>query len=111
MREDLLLYVGHCFLTGRSFQVRVGTTLSRVFRVLSGVPQGSVLGPLLFIGYLRDLYEGLKTKYASFADDTNVYCNPLLQHNKLQEGLITVKQWTQNWRMPLNDCIFAKKTR
>ena len=80
-----MLRVLEGFLTGRSFQVRVGTTLSREYRVLSGVPQGSILEPLLFVGYLRDLYEGLKTKYASFADDTNVYCNPLLQHNKLQE--------------------------
>lgn len=91
------------FLRGRSYQVRVGQELSKDYEVHSGVPQGSVLGPLLFIIYLSDMYTGLKTNYSSFADDTNLYCNPLLQTALLQEDLETIKVWTMTWKMPLND--------
>ena len=103
VRGDLLRFIGEGFLSGRTFCVRVGAALSHEYEVHSGVPQGSVLGPLLFIGYLHDLYTGLKTSYSSFADDTNVFCNPLWQYADLQGDLETIKRWTQTWKMPLND--------
>lgn len=98
-----LLHLIRGFLNERTFQVRIGSTLSSEHTVCSGVPQGSVLGPLLFIVYLSDLYQGLKTNHSSFADDTNIFCNPLLQYNDLQEDLETIKLWTQKWKMPINE--------
>ena len=59
------------FLTTRTQQVRVGDFLSEEVAVLSGVPQGSVLGPLLFIVYMIDISEDLDgILIGSFADDT-----------------------------------------
>lgn len=91
------------FLEDRKFQVRVGSEMSKEYSVYSGVPQGSVLGPLLFIVYLSDLYTGLKTNVSSFADDTNIFCNPLLESACLQHDLNAIKTWTGVWGMPLND--------
>lgn len=98
-----ILALINSFLRDRTFQVRVGSALSDEYLVDSGVPQGSVLGPLLFIIYLSDLYPTLKTNYTSFADDTNVYCNPLTEKKLLQEDLTTIKSWTNIWKMPLNN--------
>lgn len=103
VRGKLLQFIGDGFLAGRTFQVRVDSVLSQEHKVHSGVPQGSVLGPLLFIAYLSDLYQGLNTTNASFADDGNVYANPLLQHADLQFDLDNIKRWTLEWKMPLND--------
>lgn len=103
VRGNLLRLIAEGFLGNRTFQVRVDSTLSQDHRVHSGVPQGSVLGPLLFIVYLSDLYQGLKTKNASFADDGNVYANPLLEYEDLQTDLNSIKRWTLDWKMPLND--------
>lgn len=91
------------FLTVRTFQVRVDSSLSKEHKVHSGVPQGSVLGPLLFITYISDLYQGLHTNNATFADDGNLYTNPLLHRVDLQMDLNNIKAWTHKWGMPLND--------
>ena len=61
------------FLSGRSESVRVGTHYSEEVRVTSGVPQGSVLGPLLFLAYVNDISTNIETKIRLFADDCIVY--------------------------------------
>ena len=64
---------------GRTFKVRVNSSISQEHKVHSGVPQGLALGPLQLITYLNDLYQGLQTRSASYADDENIYGNPLLE--------------------------------
>ena len=61
------------FLTGRSQKVVINGECSDKAEVTSGIPQGSVLGPLLFLVYVNDLPRGLNCTAALFADDTKLY--------------------------------------
>jgi sarcosine oxidase/L-pipecolate oxidase len=62
------------YLTNRQYQVRVSGILSSPFVVLSGVPQGSVLGPLLFNIFMNDLCDVINySRYIFLADDTKIF--------------------------------------
>jgi len=61
------------FLLGHTQRVRVGGQLSEEVRVTSGVPQGSVLGPLLFLAYVDDIWRNTKSTIRLFADDCVVH--------------------------------------
>jgi len=61
------------FLLGRTQRVRVGGQLSAEVRVTSGVPQGSVLGPLLFLAYVNDIWRNMESTITLFADDCVIY--------------------------------------
>jgi Reverse transcriptase (RNA-dependent DNA polymerase)/Endonuclease-reverse transcriptase len=101
IRGDLLLWIGS-FLKNRTYRVRANGVYSESHKVESGVPQGSVLGPLLFLVYISDLVTNIKTNISFFADDTKLYCNPLLAADDLKLDLIAIEDWTTNWQMSLN---------
>lgn len=101
IRGDLLLWI-EAYLTDRKFQVRVDDTLSEQFTVSSGVPQGSTLGPLLFLLYTADLPKIIKSKCSFFADDLKLYGNPLDPECVIQEDLVAIKKWCDDWLLPLN---------
>ena len=61
------------FLIDRSQRVTVGRHYSTEVRVTSGVPQGSVLGPLLFLAYVNDIWRNIESKIRLFADDCIIY--------------------------------------
>ena len=64
------------FLTNRTYYVRIPGVISKNGPVLIGVPQGTVLGPLLFLIMIYDINKGTTSpKLISFADDTRVYSN------------------------------------
>ena len=63
------------FLLGRTQRVRVGGQLSAEVRVTSGVPQGSVLGTLLFLAYVNDIWRNMESTIRLFADDCNLQKN------------------------------------
>ena len=90
------------YLTGRTFQVRVNGCLSPDYEVLSGVPQGSVLGPLLFLVYVSDLAENMRCRVSMFADDTKIFCDPTIEHGGLVEDLAELESWTNHWMLRLN---------
>ena len=92
------------FLMFRRQKVVIGNIASSWVRVSSGVPQGSVLGPLLFLVYGNDLVEGLDSTVRLFADDTKIFrkiCDTSDQE-KLQEGLDKACRWCDKWQMVLN---------
>ena len=64
----------------------------------SGVPQGSVLGPLLFLIYINDLSHQLRCPHFMFADDVKVVGNPF--NDTLQTDLDIICRWTVDWDLP-----------
>jgi exonuclease III len=93
------------FLLNRTQSVWVGTTCSNSISVTSGVPQGSVLGPLLFILFISDLSVGDgSVKQPKFADDLKLY-RPLessVAHQVLQVSLNELWDWSATWDLPIN---------
>ena len=89
------------FLTNRKYRVRIGTKYSRLFKVLSGVPQGSVLGPLLFIIYINDLPGGIQNFASLFADDLKLLINSD-NHSEAQEDLDYLNEWQNKWLLKFN---------
>ena len=62
------------FLSGRKFRTKIGSSYSPYLDLLVGVPQGSILGPLLFNIYMCDLFPfDYKTNIISYADDSTFY--------------------------------------
>ncbi len=57
------------FLSRQTFKVNVNGTLSQIDEVISGVPQGSVIGPILFVIYVNDLHDRLSADSLLYADD------------------------------------------
>ena len=85
------------FLTNRTHYVRIPGGISKASPVLSGVPQGTVLGPLLFLIMISDINKGTtSSKLISFADDTRVYSNIAEEDDcdNLQYGLNSIYNWT-----------------
>ena len=76
MDSSLVVWISD-FLIDRSQRVRVGRHYSEEVRVRSGVPQGSVLGPLLFLAYVNDTLKYMKSNIRLFADDCIIYRNIL----------------------------------
>lgn len=92
-------------MTGRRQRVRIGQTYSNWEHVTSGVPQGTVLAPFLFILYVNDIQNELNgVKILKFADDTKLYCsiNDISDTIKLQSNLDLMGDWFIKWRMPVN---------
>ncbi len=87
------------FLTSRFQQVTVKGELSELKRVTSGIPQGSVLGPLLFVVYINDLPDLLRSQPYLFADDTKIF--RIIRDNTdqevLQQDLNKLHEWSSKW--------------
>ena len=101
------------FLSGRQQYVTVDGCSSSTSRVHSGVPQGSVLGPLLFTLYTASLIAGLSCSNIAYADDTTIYviipkpADRVRLAHELNNDLLFIKQWCTQWGMTLN----ASKTK
>ena len=89
------------FLSGRTFRVRIGSTLSSPSPVLSGVPQGSVLGPLLLLIYVNDLPDNLTCNSLLYADDLKIWS--AADPSNLQMDIDAIKRWSDDWDLPIND--------
>ena len=63
------------------------------------------MGPLLFLIYINDLLDGLKSNVKLFADDTSLFSvvkNKEENASDLTNGLVTISKWTYNWKMSFN---------
>jgi len=92
------------FLTGRKTRVRVNGSFAEWLEVLSGVPQGSVLGPLLFLIFVNDLPEWIKANIRMFADDTKIWTvmNVQGKEKELQLDLNRLMDWSDKWMLRFN---------
>ncbi len=103
MTGNLLRWIKN-WLTDRKQRVVINGEHSDWLGVNSGVPQGSVLGPLLFLVYIDDLEDDILSKLSKFADDTKVagVVDSLEQSQKLQMDLARLGEWAQKWDMEFN---------
>ena len=95
-----------CYLSNRSQQTEINGVLSKSGVIKHGVPQGSVLGPLLFLLYINDIRESSNIlKFFLFADDTTVHysdkTNPNTE-NLLNQELSKVSTWLAANKLSLN---------
>ena len=103
IREKLLQWIKG-FITGRTQRVVLEGQASEWVPVTSGVPQGSVLGPTLFIAVIHSLPDEIRSTVKVYADDTKVYrpiTNPQ-DAEQLQEDLDRLVSWSNIWQLPFN---------
>ena len=92
------------FLQDRTQQVVVNGSTSNVAPVISGIPQGTVLGPVLFVIYINDLLDDISSDGLMFADDTKVYRQiaSLDDALHLQDDLMKLENWSKTWLLQFN---------
>ena len=93
------------YLSGRLQRVILNGQTSSWRTVLADVPQGSILGPLLFLIYINDLPDELKTNAKLFAHDTSLFSVDKDENesvNALNYDLSQISKWAFNWKMLFN---------
>ena len=93
------------YLHNRKQRVVLNGQTSDWAEIKAGVPQGSVLGPLLFLVYINDLPEGLQTNAKLFADDTSIFStvnDVNASYNELNNDLVEINKWAFQWKMFFN---------
>ena len=92
------------FLKSRTMKVGLRGAFSELLEVLSGVPQGSVLGPLLFLLYVNELPDWIKCELKMFADDTKVWSRIQkdTDSSTLQDDLDRLQSWSDIWQLSFN---------
>ena len=100
-----LLDMFQSYLEGRQQRVVLNGSHSPYTGIRSGVPQGSVLGPLLFLVYINDLEKNIISNVKFFADDTMLYSivNDISgSANDLNHDLELIRRWAHQWKMQFN---------
>jgi len=94
------------FLSGRRFRVKVNLSYSLWNLLTSGIPQSSVLNPILFLIFINDLIKCCiaRSEVYLFADDAKLFKHILSESDEqqLQEGINELHVWTKNWLLNLN---------
>lgn len=93
------------YLNDRFFRVKQGNEYSEIYPIYSGVPQGSILGPFLYLLYTYDLPSYSECTIGTFADDTVIVATGKTNETstiKLQNALAKIDSWTEKWGLKLN---------
>ena len=93
-------------MTDRVFRVREENEYSSLKEIKAGVPQGSILGPILYLIYTSDLPIPENIKVATFADDTSLLATGrdiVESTSKLQEANNAISNWCKSWKIKLNE--------
>ena len=115
---NLILF--RSFLNNRYQRVVINVQHANWAPILAGVPQGSILGPLLFLIYINDLPHNLNSAVKLFADDTSSFStvhNPTSSAKILNDDLSKISEWAYRWKMLFNpditkqaqEVIFSRK--
>ena len=105
------------YLDKKKQRVVLPGTASSLTSIKAGVPQGSILGPLLFLVYINDIVENIHSSIRRFADDTSLYIivdDPIDTANQLNNDPQTIHLWAKTWLMTFNPAnqksmIFSRK--
>lgn len=93
-------------MSNRHFFIKQQDAITKIHKISSGVPQGSVLGPILYLLYTADLPTDSSVTTATFADDTAILAihnDPIIASNHLQENLNRIQKWLKLWRIKANE--------
>ena len=103
INHNVITWIGS-FLSGRTQRVVLKGEESESCPVMSGVPQGSVLGPCLFLLYINDMPDTIQSNIRLFSDDTIMYLTVSNQTDcqVLQNDLIKLENWEREWLMSFN---------
>ena len=99
------------WLTDRTCTVNVNGNKSSIFHASSGVPGGSVLGPLLFLIYVNDISQSIQNSDCRLYADDTILCSEVINDAKsLQEDINELKSWADTWGMIFNHkkCVHVK---
>jgi len=87
-------------------ETKINGETSSLFHIHSGVPQGSILGPLLYVLHTSDLPTSRETKLGTLADDTAIFTtheDTAIVSRNLQEHLHIIEKWLKKWNIKVNE--------
>ena len=110
------------FIRNRKQRIVLNGQTSSWADISAGVPQDSILGPLLFLAYITDLADGLSSNAKLFADYTSLFFvvhNAYTTAKELNNDLVKISRWAYQWKMSFNpdpskqaqEVIFSRKTK
>ena len=119
--EGELLSLLKNYLENREQSVALNGHTPEWRKIMSGIPQGSALGPLLFLIYINDLLDGINSLCKIFADDTSLFSKVYDIHksaSNFNDDLEKISYWAYQWKMQFNpdpnkqanEVIFSRKT-
>ena len=104
IRGDLLKWISN-YLSDRKQKVVLPGVESRFANISAGVPQGSILGPLMFLIYINDIVSNIHSCVNLFADDTSLYMivnSPDQTATLMQADIDRINTWAQQWLVTFN---------